>query len=83
MHRKIPLGGGVVLILCPYRDGVGRGIAFVIKNGGGSERAISIEREQRVIAFSIYELVSDRPTLRIGGIEFAHDRTDGLVLGDG
>ena len=73
----------VVFILGLYRDGVDRGIAFVIKNSGGFKGAIGFEGEEGVVVFSVNKMVGNRPTLWVGGIELADDGADGLVFGDG
>ena len=54
---------------------------LVIKYYCSAERTVGVEREERVIIFPIYKVVSDRPTLWIDGIKFTHDGTDWLVLG--
>ena len=57
---------------CLYRDGKARGIAFVVKSGGGFERAVAIESEEEDCALHL-RIVSNRIPIRIGGIELAHD----------
>ena len=79
-YNKIIFDRGILVILCLYGDGVGRGVAFVIKNSGGFEGAIGIEREQRIIIFPAYEVVSDRIPIGIGGIELTHSSASRLVF---
>ena len=68
----------LVLNLHGYR--IAWGVTFIIKSGGGFETAVGIESEKWIVVFSVYEVIGDRIPIRVGSIELADDRTDGLVF---
>ena len=83
--REVPFQPGVELVPCLHGNGVSRGIAFIIKGRSGFERAVGVEGEKDVVQFSFPadQGIGNRPSLRIGGIEFTHDGASWLVLSDG
>ena len=77
--NEIIFDHGILVVLCLQSNGVARGVAFVIKGGGGLD-AVGIEREERIIIFPAYELVSSRIPIRIGGIELTRSSASRLVF---
>ena len=69
-----------MFVFCLNSYGVSRGIFFVIKSSGGFESSVGIEREKGIVVFTIYEVVSNDIPVRIGGIKFANDRINWLIL---
>ena len=80
-HRKDTFGSGITFVLGLYTDGIGRGIGFVIEGGCGLEGTVGIEGKEGIIGIPSSQdqgVSQDRTDIRIGGVKFTYDCSNGL-----